>query len=119
MQKKAFPYLLSIVVNHAQNLKHCPHFMQKLRPVMFEGIIRVGGRLEKAKIDFDSKHPIILPMSLHFTELVIRQYHAFVGHLGTTTLEQKCSSAIGLSRVALQFVVRLLNVCSARNEMTW
>ena len=84
VQKKAFPYLLSKVVNHAQNLKRCPRFMQKLRPVMFEGVIRVGGRLEKAGIDFDSKHPIILPMSSHFTELVIRQYHTFVGHSGSS-----------------------------------
>ena len=84
VQKKAFPYLLSTVVNHAQNLKRCPRFMQKLCPVMFEGVIRVGGRLEKAEIDFDSKYPIILLMFSHFTELVIRKHHASVGHSGTS-----------------------------------
>ena len=84
VQKKAFPYLLSTAANYAQNLNRCPRCMQKLRLVMFEDIIRVGGRLEKSEIDFDSKHPIIFPMPSHFTELAIRQYHAFVGHSGTS-----------------------------------
>jgi len=34
----------------------------------------------KAPIDFEVKHPIIIPQHTHFTELLIRQYHTELGH---------------------------------------
>ena len=54
----------------------------KLNPVLVEGILRVGGRLEKAPIDYDARHPIILPNSSHFTNLLILHHHNLVGHSG-------------------------------------
>ena len=58
--------------------------MKKLHPVILDGVIRVGGRLERANVEFDLKHPILLPNNCHLTELVIRQYHCEVGHFGTS-----------------------------------
>ncbi|XP_072174665.1 uncharacterized protein [Diadema setosum] len=34
--------------------------MPKLNPILVDGIIRVGGRLENAPLDDEMKHPIIL-----------------------------------------------------------
>lgn len=31
------------------------------------GLLRVGGRLKNAMIDYDEKHPIIIPHSSHIT----------------------------------------------------
>ena len=39
-------------------------------------------QLGRAPIDFDSKHPVILPQHSHYTQLVIREHQALVGHSG-------------------------------------
>ncbi|XP_011860155.1 PREDICTED: uncharacterized protein LOC105557509 [Vollenhovia emeryi] len=48
-----------------------------------EGILRVGGRLHHAKIDVESKHPIILPRRSPLTSLVIKDAHSRTLHGGT------------------------------------
>ncbi|KAJ8049157.1 hypothetical protein HOLleu_01772 [Holothuria leucospilota] len=55
---------------------------RKLRPILFDGIIRVGGRLRRAPISDEVKHPTVLPNRHHVTNLVILHYHALVGHSG-------------------------------------
>ena len=65
-----------------KNLKMAGH-KRKLHPLLDEmGILRVGGRLENALIDYDAKHPIILPYRDHVTDLIISQHHQKTGHLG-------------------------------------
>ncbi|XP_033105089.1 uncharacterized protein LOC117107502 [Anneissia japonica] len=56
--------------------------IQKLNPVVIDGILRVGGRICNAPIDSDLKHPIILPSNHHVTELLIQYHHLIVGHSG-------------------------------------
>ena len=60
-----------------KNLKITSH-IRKLHPLLDEmGILRVGGRLENALIDYDAKHPIILPYRDHVTDLIISQHHQY------------------------------------------
>ncbi|XP_076302295.1 uncharacterized protein LOC143220560 [Lasioglossum baleicum] len=40
-----------------------------------QGIIRVGGRLNRSNITYDRKHQIIIPKTHHITTLIIQQYH--------------------------------------------
>ena len=47
-----------------------------------EGILRVGGRLTRASVSFDLKHPVILPRKGHVTALIIRHYHQQNKHQG-------------------------------------
>ena len=47
-----------------------------------EGILRVGGRLHRADLSYEKRHPIILPKEHHITKLLIRQYHQNVYHQG-------------------------------------
>ena len=56
--------------------------LTRLNPVVFEGVLRVGGRLDKANIPFAVKHPVVLPNHSHVTKLVIQDYHDRVGHAG-------------------------------------
>ena len=42
----------------------------KLDPVLIDGVIRVGGRLHRAQIDDDARHPIILPKNHHVVDLI-------------------------------------------------
>ena len=60
-----------------------PKSMRKLHVVFDnDGILLVGGRLENAPVEYETKHPIILPYRHHVTELIILQYHQRAGHLG-------------------------------------
>ena len=55
----------------------------KLRPwVDQRGILRVGGRLEYAPINFQAKHQILLPSNHHLSSLIIMEHHELVGHFG-------------------------------------
>ena len=56
--------------------------LKRLNPVLFEGVLRIGGRIEKAPIEFDIRHPIILPADHHVTKLIIENHHQEVGHSG-------------------------------------
>ena len=56
----------------------------KLRPWLDQsGILRVGGRLENAQIDYEAKHQTLLPYNHHVSRLIIMAHHELVGHFGT------------------------------------
>ena len=48
-----------------------------------EGIMRVGGRLRRADVPKDVKHPVILPRRSHATELIIQDCHHAIKHQGS------------------------------------
>jgi hypothetical protein len=56
--------------------------LRKLCPRWDNGVLRVGGRLDKAPIRFEAKHPLILPSKHHVTDLIIRHHHLLAGHSG-------------------------------------
>ena len=62
----------------------CSRSLKKLTPFINKGIICVGGRLENAAIDYEARHPAILPSNSHFTKLVVQHFHKLVGHSGVT-----------------------------------
>ena len=47
-----------------------------------DGILRVGGRLRRANLEYGEKHPVLLPKSHHVADLVVRHYHTRVHHQG-------------------------------------
>lgn len=58
-----------------------------LNPILENGILRVGGRINNSTaINFSQKHPIILPASHHFTEILIKQQHYKHLHAGAQSL---------------------------------
>ena len=81
-------------------------------------MLRVGGRLGRAPVDFDSKHPVILPQRSHFTELVIREHHALVGHSGAgqtwASLQQKFWIIKG--GAAVRSSIKHCVLCKKRNS---
>nr|XP_041630580.1 uncharacterized protein LOC121502029 [Drosophila kikkawai] len=56
--------------------------LQSLSPIVVEGILRVRGRLRHSGLSYERRHPIILPSSHIFTELVIRYSHTLTLHGG-------------------------------------
>ncbi|XP_058448973.1 uncharacterized protein LOC131428930 [Malaya genurostris] len=51
-----------------------------------DGILRVGGRVKKAFIPYDSRHQMLLPAKHPFTELLIRHEHQNNLHAGQRAL---------------------------------
>ena len=57
--------------------------LAKLKPVLAEAVLRVGGRLEEAVVlSYDEKHPIILPKKHHVSQLIVRYCHESLAHAG-------------------------------------
>ena len=57
--------------------------LYKLDPFLDkDGLLRVGGRIQRANVPEDVKHPIILPRKGHVTELLIRHHHHQFNHMG-------------------------------------
>ena len=57
--------------------------LASLSPIIDEnGLLRVGGRLKNANMDFSQKHPLLLPSHHHVTDLIIREAHEKNYHSG-------------------------------------
>ena len=54
----------------------------KLDPVLRDGLLCVGGRLRRALIEQEQRHPVILPKRHHVADLIVRHYHLLSGHSG-------------------------------------
>ena len=60
---------------------HSTSPLSKLTPFLdYNGLLRVGGRLERGKFAFDVTHPIILPYNHHVTRMVILENHLELHH---------------------------------------
>ena len=46
------------------------------------GVLRVGGRLRRATLEFGEKHPVLIPKKNHVADLITRHYHTQVHHQG-------------------------------------
>ena len=63
-------------------VKSCSR-LAKLKPVLAEAVLRVGGRLEESVVlSYDEKHPIILPKKHHVSQLIVRYCHESLAHAG-------------------------------------
>ena len=56
--------------------------LRNLCPILLDGLLCVGGRLNYTNYPQSVKHPPILPKKHWVTQLVIRYYHVIEGHCG-------------------------------------
>lgn len=68
--------------------------IETLKPILDDkGILRVGGRLEKSKLDYEMKHPAIIPNGSRLSWLIMDFAHRQTKHggvqVGTQFLRQK------------------------------
>ena len=76
-------YELDASSEQSINCKIVNKQLAKLHPFMHDGIIRVGGRLQRFSSSFDAKHQKLLPSKHPVTDLIIHHYHSLSGHSGT------------------------------------
>ena len=68
-------------LEEAKKVKKSSHIIS-LDPVLIEGTLRVGGRLQNSPLKNATKHPAILPKDHHIASLIVRHYHGISGHSG-------------------------------------
>ncbi|XP_071490097.1 uncharacterized protein [Diadema antillarum] len=91
--------------------------VKKLNPIVVDGIVRIGGRLGNAPLDYDEKHPVILPHDHHVTRLLISHHHHLVGHSGAGMTWSSLRTRYWVIRggVAVRKVVGKCFKCKRRN----
>lgn len=64
------------------------HRLRSLQPFIdpVDGILRVGGRIKKASVPYDSRHQMLLPAKHPLTEALIRHEHLRNLHVGQKAL---------------------------------
>ena len=104
---------LRVVDDHGSS----PRYLLKLKPILVDGVFRVGGRLDKAPVDFSVRHPVIFPSDSHFTALLILHHHQIVGHsgMGHTWASLRQSYWIVKGSVTVRRVIGNCVFCKKRN----
>ncbi|KAM4810220.1 uncharacterized protein WCC33_019003 [Rhinophrynus dorsalis] len=68
--------------------------LRKLDPIIDQdGLLRVGGRLQEAKVEFMEKHPSVIPGHHHVATLLVQHYHVQVKHQGRLFTEGSLRAA--------------------------
>ncbi|XP_061412837.1 uncharacterized protein LOC133345833 [Lethenteron reissneri] len=68
--------------------------LRKLNPRMDkDDLLRIGGRLENAKLNENERNPLIIPSQSHIAILLVRHYHEKVKHQGRHFTEGAIRSA--------------------------
>ena len=90
--------------------------LNQLNPRLKEGILKVGGRLVNAPVTHDRKYPIILPYKHHVTDLIIKQCHANLGHMGQESVLSSLRETFWIikGRSAVRRVLRRCVDCQRR-----
>lgn len=53
----------------------------KLKPILEDGLLRVGGRLSRTAMPEESKHPIIISKDQHISMLILKHIHEQMRHV--------------------------------------
>ena len=88
LQRSSFPELYnnlcaSVNASSSKSNRVVSKQFGKLHPFMDDGIIRVGGRLQRSNLPFDCRDQILLPSNHLVTDFIVNHYHCLTGHSGT------------------------------------
>ena len=88
VEQVAFPEVIDVLsaTKCCEDKKYPKKVLKKvgasIRQLTILTLLRVRGRLVNAPIGDERKHPIILPYKHHVTDLIIKQCHENLGHMG-------------------------------------
>ena len=90
--------------------------LNRLNPILKEGLLKVGGRLINASVNDKAKHPVILPSRHPVTDMIIHQHHAEVGHMGQESVLSSIRKEYWIvkGRTAVRRVIRSCVMCQRR-----
>ena len=85
VQEKAYSAEIKAIKKSNTVLKGSPLF--KFNPVLTsDGLIRIGGRIDKANVSYDMRHLILLPKQSRLAQRIIREAHQKVSHEGKNAM---------------------------------
>ena len=79
------------------------------------GLLRVVGRLVNAPLGDERKHPVILPYKHHVTDLIIKQCHENLGHMGQESVLSSWRETVK-GRSAVRRVLRRCTTCQRQRN---
>ena len=85
----------------------------KLDPCLQDGLLRVGGRLSKAALPEETKHPLILSKDQYISTLILKHIHQQVGHSGRNHTLAKLRNRFWItnSNAAVRKIISQCNFC--------
>jgi hypothetical protein len=92
--------------------------LRSLCPIMEDGILKVGGRLDNSTLSESAKHPIILPANENFSRVVVRHFHESNAHCGvesTLANTRERFWIVGCRKLAKEVVAKCV-VCKRHNQ---
>ena len=95
--------------------------LYKLDPFLDnDGLVRIGGRLHKATIPFEEKHPVVIPENSHITTFLIQHYDCKVQrHQGRGMAHNSIRQAgywiINGRSAVFSFIARCVKCCKLRD----
>ncbi len=85
--------------------------LYKLDPVVQDGILRVGGRLNQSAMPETAKHPAILDKRQNITSLILKDIHKNTGHSGRNQILSKLRSKFWVA-AANAVIRKLISKCT-------
>ena len=73
-----------VKTEHRKLLAYCPY--------IDDGVIRIGGRLQRSQLPDNVKHPVVLPKRHHLTGLIILEAHRKCGHFSNNYVMNELTS---------------------------
>ena len=116
IQKKEFPEEISLLQTNNPKFKPGVNLSLISDLNLFldsEGIIRCKGRISKSDLTYNSKNPVLLPRENHLTNLIIKDVHNRVHHMGIsqTLNELRKNYWIPKGRVSVKSVLNTCTIC--------
>ena len=75
-----------------------------------DGLMRLTGRLQQAKLDFETKHPVILSNKSYLAKLLVNHYHINLHHAGVESVIVKVREKFWVLQIR-PLVKRILHSC--------
>jgi hypothetical protein len=108
-QTKTFPVEVKVLKGNVA--VHKQSKLVSLTPFLDEdGVIRVGGRIDKAAIPFITRHPIVLDPSCALTKLIVLNTHNRLGNAGVDHVRNELRQQFWILRCKAT-VKRILHSC--------
>ncbi|XP_059922878.1 uncharacterized protein LOC132468990 [Gadus macrocephalus] len=116
VQKETYPTEMSCLQQGISIPNDSP--LRKLDPVLdCDGLLRIGGRLQRSSLTAEKKHPLIVPGRSHVGALLTSYYHRRVEHQGRIFTEGAIR-ADGIWMVgAKRCIAKLLHKCVTCNKL--
>ncbi|KAL3975057.1 hypothetical protein ACER0C_023683 [Sarotherodon galilaeus] len=91
----------------------CSSQLFKLDPVLRDGMLRVGGRLNKSGLPENAKQPAILSKHSKVSEIILRDIHQRTGHCGRNYVlaQLRCRYWIPQANSAIRKIINKCQIC--------